>query len=187
MSYTTVVFLAAPIITGILIGYAVGGRPSGLATLRPRALWLLWTAVAAQVATHWIPAAFALVITWIAVNLRQRRPVLRAAGAAILLGVLLNGTAILVNGRMPYSPTAAAAAGASTPSETPRNEPADADSRLTVLADVIPVPVLRAVVSPGDILIATGVVAALAGAMHSARRRRPPGACVAPVVPVERR
>ncbi|MEV6304451.1 DUF5317 family protein [Actinoplanes sp. NPDC051861] len=192
MPYALVALFSVPVLAGVASGYALSGRLAGLAALRPRALWLLWVAVAAQICQRWSPAGipmlaivFALVLVWLMVNLRQREPVLRVAGAAIALGVLLNGAAILANGRMPYSPTAAAAAGASTPRETPKNVPAGPDSRLTLLADVVPVPALRAVISPGDILIGTGVALAIAGAMRSARRRRSPSEPVEGGEPVE--
>src|SRR6185295_19486743 len=73
-------------------------------------------------------------------------------------------------GRMPYAPAAAARVGLAPGLTTPKNAPADTGTRLGLLGDVIPVPPLHKVVSPGDVLIAIGVCAVVALAMRSHRR-----------------
>jgi hypothetical protein len=68
---------------------------------------------------------FALAASWLAVNLLRWPKALRLAGTTIFLGAALNGLVILVNGRMPYSPTAAALAGIKPgPAAPPRPAPA---------------------------------------------------------------
>lgn len=96
----------------------------------------------------------------------------------IVLGASLNGLAIALNGRMPYDPAAVAGVGLRPGIETPKNEPADGQTRLGFLGDTVPVAPLRKVVSPGDILISAGATALVALAM----RRRPSGA--APTAPI---
>lgn len=179
MSYDLVMLLLVPAVVGTFIGILAGGRFSGLAMLRPKALWLLWIAVAAQIGQRVVPGlrgpmlacTFAVVLVWLAVNVRRQSRVLRVAGAAITIGVLLNGVAILTNGRMPYSARAAAAAGAPVSTTTSKGEPADQRSRLVFIADTVPVPFLHAVVSPGDVLIAIGIALTLAGAMRGVASR----------------
>jgi hypothetical protein len=91
------------------------------------------------------------------------------AGLTIVLGAAVNGLAIAANGRMPYDPAVAAAMGLRSGAETPKNEPAGAGTRLGFLGDTIPVPGLRTVVSPGDVLIGVGACTFVVLAM----RRRP--------------
>jgi hypothetical protein len=83
---------------------------------------------------------------------------------------VLNAAPIALNGRMPYDPAANAAVGLEAGVETPKNEPAHAKTRLAALGDTIPVPVLRKVVSPGDLLIGGGACALVALAMRRHRR-----------------
>ena len=84
----------------------------------------------------------------------------------MLAGAGANALAILLNGGMPYSPTAARAVGLTVEDETVRNTVAGEGTRLPWLGDVIPVPSLGAVVSVGDLLIAIGVVGLVASLMR---------------------
>jgi hypothetical protein len=75
--------------------------------VRLRALWLLWVAVAIQVAQYYVDPArllieerlgvpmlalvFATVAAWLAANLRGSAPLVRAGMVVILLGALSNG------------------------------------------------------------------------------------------------
>ena len=56
MSFYAVLVFLVPAMLGVLIGFAIGGRPGGLVTLRPKALWLLWVAVALQACRRYLPA-----------------------------------------------------------------------------------------------------------------------------------
>ena len=175
------VLAVAPVAFGVLIGRLAGGRFPAIAG-RCRALWLLWLASAVQVlhlhaggVRHWvqdevgvpmIAVVFAVGIVWLVVNLRHWPWRLRLPGMVVLAGAVANGIAIAGNGRMPYSPAAAALAGVPPGATSPKNTPATADSTVVFLGDVIPVPWLHKIVSAGDVLIALGVVLFLVMAMR---------------------
>jgi hypothetical protein len=169
--------MIAPPVAGVALGHLSGGRLAGFRTIGVRALWLVWLAAVAQYAVDG-PAGLAVVFTsvliWLAVNLPRWPAAVRLAGVAVLLGAALNGSAIALNGRMPYDPAAAAIAGLPAGAETPENEPAATATRVAVLGDTIPVPPLHAVVSPGDLLIAGGACAFVVFTMRRHRRSRSP-------------
>lgn len=184
----TIVLLSAPVLAGVGAGYAFGGRMSAIAG-RLRRLWLLWLAVAVQAAQHYADPAralvedrlgvpmlavvFGLVLVWLVVNLRSWPPVMRLAAGVVLLGGLLNGSAIAANGRMPYSTVAARAVGLPANLVTAKIQPADERTRLALLGDVLPLAPVGKVVSAGDVLIGVGVSVLIAAAM---RREPGPGA-----------
>lgn len=190
MSGQAVLLFGFPAIVGVAAGYVSGGRLGGLVATRLRALWLVWLAGAAQVAEYaterldgrpgqvlrsvLLAATFAMALGWLLVNLRGRSRVLKTAASTALVGGLLNGVAIALNGRMPYSPSAAATAGIPPGSKTAKNIAAARDSRLSFLGDIIPVPPLHAVISVGDILITLGAAAVIATAMHQPVPRHTP-------------
>jgi len=179
----TAVLFIAPVAAGVLAGYAAGGSLAGLLSTRLRALWLLWLAAAVQVVElsaralghdWWLPLlaiTFALAGAWLAVNLLGRPLAMKAAACLALAGGLINGAVIAANGRMPYLPAAARAAGLAPGLVTPKNVAATPGSHLTALGDVIPVPPLQAVISAGDVLIIAATVVLIAAAMRTAPRR----------------
>jgi hypothetical protein len=187
MSIRFLMLTVAPPLAGVAVGYLLGGRLAGFRQVRIRQLWLLWAAAAIQFAQYaadgvrrfteetiglpMLVPVFALVLAWFAVNLRHWPPAIRAAAVLIVLGAALNGLAIAANGRMPYDPAAVAAVGLRPGVETPKNEPADGRTRLATLGDTIPVPLLRKVVSPGDLLIGGGAAAFVVFAMRRGRVR----------------
>ncbi|MFK8905829.1 DUF5317 family protein [Streptomyces sp. YS-3] len=182
MSGQAMMLFGFPAIVGVTAGYASGGRLGGLVATRLRALWLVWLAGAMQMAEYTtsridgrpgqalrsvlLATAFVTVLGWLLVNLRGRSRLLKTAASTALAGGLLNGMAIALNGRMPYSPAAAAAAGIPPGQETAKNIAAAHGSRLTLLGDFIPVPPVHAVISIGDILITLGAAVVIATAMH---------------------
>ena len=184
MLSAVVLLLLGPVI-GMVAGRLLGGRLANLATIRLRALWLLWLAAGVQAAQFslvpvrtfvqdrlgipMLAIVFAVVAVWLALNLRPAPAALRLAVAVILAGAALNAIVIALNGRMPYSVAAARTAGLREGAVNPKNAPAGAGTRLAALGDVIPVPPLRKIVSPGDLLIILGAAATVAAAM----RRRP--------------
>jgi hypothetical protein len=186
MSFSFFVLTAAPPVAGVLLGYLCGGRLSGFGTLRVRALWLVWLAAAVQFSQYFAPGVrhlvedvagipmlapvFAIVLAWLAVNLRHRPAAIRLAGVAIALGAGMNALVIGLNGRMPYDPAASVAVGNAPGLEGPKNAPADAGTRLAPLGDIIAVPLVRKVASPGDVLISGGTVALVVLVMRGARR-----------------
>ncbi|CRK58584.1 hypothetical protein [Alloactinosynnema sp. L-07] len=57
--------------------------------------------------------------------------------------------------------------GKPTDMETPRNEPADENTRLKYLTDVVPIPLLGKIVSGGDLLIVLGLATLVARGMRA--------------------
>jgi hypothetical protein len=180
MSVRLAILLAAPPVFGVVLGYLSGGRLGRLRAIPVRALWLVWLAAAAQFAQYRIPAlrgvvglsvVFAVVLTWLALNLPRWPAALRIAGVLIVLGASLNGVAISLNGRMPYDSRAAVGAGLPAGDETPKNVAANDRTRAALLGDTIPIVALRALISPGDILIGGGACAFVLLAMRRPERR----------------
>ncbi len=176
------ILLLTPVLVGVVVGYAIGGRLANIETVQFRALWLLWSAAAVQAAQYYLAPlrrffqddigvsmlaiAFAIVSLWVALNVvRWSRPMQAAAGL-IALGAIVNGLVTAANGRMPYAPHAAVRAHVPATATGPKHKPADDATRLAFLGDVIPVPPLREVISAGDLVIAAGVGGAVAIAMR---------------------
>jgi hypothetical protein len=181
VSITFLLLTLSPPVLGVVVGYLSGGRLAGFLTLPIRHLWLVWLAAAVQFAQYslglWrgplLVLVFAIVLTWLGLNLPRWPVAIRVAGLAIVLGAGLNALAIGLNGRMPYSPAAADSAGLRTHVVTPKNTPAGEGTRLAGIGDIIPIPVLHKVASPGDVLITTGAAALVVLAMRRARRPDP--------------
>src|SRR6266536_1917074 len=180
--FQVLILLVTPVLVGVLIGYAAGGRLANLLSLRLRALWLLWLAAAVQAAQYYLPwlrrlvqdnlgipmlaVVFAIVLMWITLNLLRWPRLMRLAAALIVAGAIGNGLVIAANGRMPYAPQAAVQAHLPATAVGPKNQPADDGTRLAFLGDVIPLVPLGKVLSAGDLLIAAGASAAVAVAMR---------------------
>lgn len=102
---------------------------------------------------------------------------LKVAGVALVtLGLLLNAVVVARNGAMPVSIAAASRADVSIRTiafgDDPRHEIAGRGSVWRTLGDVIPVPLPGApeVVSPGDVLVASGLAEFI---VVTSRRKRP--------------
>ena len=185
MSFRFFLLTITPPLLGVGLGYLLGGRLGGFRSVRIRALWLVWLAASVQFAQYslagvrhfvedvvgvpMLALVFAIVLGWLAINLPGWPAAIRVAGLAIVLGAALNAVVIAANGRMPYDPAAVAKVSERAGLETPKNEPAGAGTRLAWLGDTIPIPGLRKVASPGDVLISVGTCAFVVLAM----RRRP--------------
>ncbi|MBY8882987.1 DUF5317 family protein [Actinacidiphila acidipaludis] len=200
MGVTPLILFGGPVAVGTLAGYLSGGRLRRLPAVRLRRLWLLWVAAAVQVAqlsTAGLPGAagrhlrasllglaIALALFWLVVNARGRTRPLQIGVELALAGAVLNAVPIAINGRMPYSPSAAAVAGLRAGFRTAKNVPAEHSTRLLALGDIIPVPPLHAVVSIGDVLLAIAAALLVATAMHhpdnAARERNQPCPTPAP-------
>jgi hypothetical protein len=119
VSITFPLLTLSPAALGVVVGYLCGGRLSGFRTLPVRHLWLVWLAEAVQFAQYslgvlrgpLLAAVFAIVLAWLGLNLPRWPAAVRVAGLVIVLGACLNALAIGLNGRMPYRPGAAEAAG----------------------------------------------------------------------------
>jgi hypothetical protein len=166
-----------PPLFGFLVGLLSRGRIEALRSLKFRASPLLWSAALLQVINDRfagvdvgipvLPVVFCMVFAWLALNMNSWPRVVRGAAVVLFVGVAANALALLVNGKMPYSPVAARAAGLSEVVQTVKNEPAHDGSKLMFLGDIIPLPPLRAVISLGDVLIAFGVAGFVIAGMHS--------------------
>lgn len=158
------------------VGVALGGRLRGLAVRSPGlAVAALLVQLAGALALA--PVALAVSALLVALLLLRNRG-LRGTGL-VALGLLANALVVGANGVMPVSADAALRARVAVPVGDGRHEPADAHTRLRVLADVVPVPlpVAPSVVSAGDLAVAAGLgqlllVGLLRGRRAPARPRR---------------
>lgn len=100
-----------------------------------------------------IVLTFLAVATFLFLNIRLPGMLLAA------LGMTLNLVIIGLNGAMPVSRGAVDVAGGEiTPSDTGiKHEIADEDTILAPLGDTIPIPRTGFILSPGDVLLATGI------------------------------
>jgi MFS family permease len=165
------------IILGLLAGLAAGGRLDNLLAVRLRLTLLVFVALALRLGTeaalmrgveladqYRVPLlAIAYGTLVVALWANRSRPGIGLA----LVGTVLNATAILVNGGfMPVWDQALAAAGM-VPADIlspihfllTSTDPVEFLRQLGPLGDVIPipVPVIRNVLSIGDVLLATGI------------------------------
>jgi hypothetical protein len=111
--------------------------------------------------------AIGCVTVFLAIN--HRHPGLKLAAA----GVLLNLVVVMANGAMPVDEVSARSVGVETGSADfdAGHEEAHEDTRLTILADRIPVPLADQVLSVGDILLLAGLFLFIARASGSPDRR----------------
>lgn len=188
---------AFPIACGIALGYLRGGKLRVLGQLRIEALWLVWVAVAIQACHLYVPAVrrfaenelglplllvvFGSVGLWIGLNLGGRSLGVWLAIVMLLIGGILNGLAILANGRMPFSQSAALHARLPRDKifpvdRLPKNEPASADTRIPILGDIIPVRPIHRVISIGDVILAIGIALIIAAGMRGQPSGHPRGA-----------
>lgn len=120
--------------------------------------------------------AYMLVAAFLIRNVVSSRDHLRAGLIVATLGWFLNAVVILANGAMPLSLWAYARSG-QTEVPTPgrggyfKIEIADSDTRLSFLGDVIPIRVIKQVVSIGDIVLVLGIGVAIVQGMRGAGRR----------------
>ncbi len=160
--------------TAIAIGYARGGRLRNLSDIRLRGVWTLVVAVTAQVGIValrlWEDASPALGRGLLMVSLvavagfvlaNHRLPGMWLA----LIGFALNAAVIVPNGAMPVSAEAIAFLEGEEAIEPGKHRILEESDVLPWLADVIPVPGLRVVVSVGDIALALGIAVLVNRAM----------------------
>ncbi len=182
VSLVLLVLLAA-----LVVGWACGGSLADLGELPLRRRRLVLLAVLAQVAGGLagggaypvgLVGSALLAVAFLGSNRGVR-------GTGLVgLGLAANALVVALNGAMPVGAPAAARAGVSLSDVVygidRRHELADDDTRLPLLADVVPLPVPRLpqVVSPGDVLVAAGVgqlvVVGMGRGRRRPRRRRPP-------------
>jgi hypothetical protein len=173
------VFILYAIILGIVLGYLAGGRLDGLANMRFR-----WApiAVAGLVVQLLVFGPLENVIgeagpplylaSTVAVLAAVARNIRIPGLAAVVVGATSNLAAILANGGvMPTDSGAAALAGLETGAGF-SNSAVVADPALRPLTDIFAIPAgfpLANVFSIGDVLIAIGIVIAIAVGMRQGR------------------
>lgn len=183
------VLVLATVLGAALIGYARGGRLANLGHVELRHGWLVFASVLAQVVLAAVTAMDGPAATVSA-------PLLLASHAALLAfvvsnrllpgmllifaGFAMNASVITANGAMPVARHALlAVSGGTATTITPGKHRLLVDGDLlTPLADIFAIPVLRTVVSAGDIVLAAGVgilvVNLMAVRCRSRHHRAPP-------------
>lgn len=163
-------FTLSVLVLAVGLAYLRGGRLHRLAEAPLRWAWLLLAGVGLQVTLDVIAArgvlgdastagwlllvaSQALVLGWVVANAHLPGTIM------ISMGLLLNAVVIAANGAMPVSPEAIAAVGAEAAvTPTGKHTLLTEGTRLPWLADVLPLPPLRSIISVGDIVLAAGLV-----------------------------
>ena len=175
-------WLAIVLFFALAVAVLRGGRLVNLGDIELRGWWLLVLALGLQLGTRWLPesaetaglvmvlSSFALLMFLVILN-RSKEGMLIAG-----IGVLMNFTVIAANGGMPVLAGAAEVASGFTVSDPDlagsyKHVSLDESSRLTFLADVIPLRLagIAEVISLGDIFLALGLGVFLE---HELRRPR---------------
>lgn len=165
-------WLALVLFVSLALAVLRGGRLTNLADVELKAWWLLFIAFGLQAATSYLPespggetAGLAMMLVsfgllMVLVYLNRSRSGMWLAG----IGVLMNFTVIAANGGMPVLTQAAEVASGFTVSQPDlsgsfKHIILDESSRLTFLADVIPLRIARIgqVISLGDVFLAVGL------------------------------
>jgi uncharacterized protein DUF5317 len=167
------------VVIGLVVGLARGGSIATLGRARLRFVPLVFAGLVLQMvalfgsrplAVSLTLAASAAVLAFAAANLRITGMVLIAVGAAMNLAV------VLANGGMPVSRDALGRAGLEDPFISGRSpvvhRPAGDDTRLRFLGDVIPLPPVTHVFSPGDVVLWAGLLLVVQDLTVSRGRRR---------------
>ena len=167
--------------TALVVGRLAGGTLTGLGSMRIRHAWLAAVAVALQGAGALAGGpltAVGLGASALALGaLLALNRGLRGTGL-VALGLLSNALVVGANGAMPVSFLAAERAGVDVGhlslGSDGRHELLGPDTRLPLLADVVPVPLpLRPEVhSPGDLGVAAGLAQLVVVGMRTGRPRR---------------
>lgn len=182
MPFTLIVLVLA-----VASSYARGGRLRRIADAPLRWSWLLFAGLGLQVllnlaaARDVIPeagptgyllllASQLLVLTWVVAN--WQLPGMLLVG----IGLAMNALVIGANGAMPVDPEAMRALGLEGAEVPPgKHILMTDDTRLPWLADIWPLPLLRSVISVGDVVLAAGLIPlthALMSYRSAAERRR---------------
>ena len=164
--YFVLVVVAIAVVASLLRG----GRFHRLAKAPLEHVWLLFVGVALQVAADVLvifevleatgAASYALLLASQLVIVAWAIGNWQLPGLALVaIGLVLNATVMAANGAMPVDPDAIAALGRDG-SELVRGKHVlmDEDTRLPWLADIWPVPPIRAIISVGDVVLAAGLI-----------------------------
>jgi hypothetical protein len=185
-----VILLGAAVLAGMVAGRLCGGGWQGLGSLRVRWPWLPVAALGLQVAIGAGPlrgpgagravllgSSYSLVGTWIWLNALACTGPLRWALVAVAEGWLLNVLVMVANGGMPVSNAALARIGHAGATVSNghlwKHVVVSPATRIPLLGDVVPIPIplLRSVVSVGDLVMLAGISVAVAVVMIATRQR----------------
>ena len=160
-------FTAAAVAAGVVLGLALGGRPSNIGRRPLQLVSVLVVSVALQVVAESVDipdtAGLALVLISYAGLSAFAVANIRLVGMpVVLVGLACNLAVITVNGGMPVQREAIVDAGVATDAEIDhldfgaKRHLEDGD-RLMVLGDIVPVSLTAEVLSFGDLILAFGV------------------------------
>lgn len=163
-------YTLAIVVVAVAVSYARGGRLGALADAPIRAPWLLFLGLGAQLGVDLaagrgyladaggpglaiLVVSQMLVVGWLLLHRHL------AGVWLVALGLALNAVVIAANGAMPVDPAAVRALGLGE-LEVPvgKHTLLTDDTRLPWLADILPLPPLRSIVSVGDLVIAVGLL-----------------------------
>lgn len=178
-------FTITVLVLAVAASWLRGGRLSRVAHVELRASWLLFAGVAIQVGVD-LAAGRGLLTDaglpgWSLLLLSQLLVVAFLLGnrrlpgvALVAAGLLLNAVVMAANRAMPVDPAAIAALGIEGATVAPgKHTLLTGSTRLPWLADIIPVPWLRSILSVGDLVLAVGLFPMTHAIMS---RPRPPSA-----------
>lgn len=179
--------------TGIIVGYLMGGRLRGMASLRLRAVWLVWLPVAVSLlaslpwtrdrsglANALVLPATAAVGAFLVGNALLQRAGIRIALTLMSVGWLLNLAVVVVNGGMPVprdllaGPEPAARLYEVAGMHLVPHVPISPSTGLAWLGDVLRLQTAEVVVpfSVGDVLLVLGTILLIALAMRAGSTKR---------------
>ena len=175
-------FTALAVAVGITLGLVARGRLSNMSRRALRGWILLAAGIATQVAagrvggpestTPLVLLSYLLLLGFAALNLHL------VGMGVVIVGMVANAVVIGLNDGMPIRRSAVVAAGLATPEQAERmradvkRRPEREGDRVVLLADIVPVPPLREVVSFGDLAIAVGLVDVIVHLMRGRSRVR---------------
>ena len=163
-------FIAVAIVVGLAAGLLSGGSFDRLGAVSFRCAPLLAIGVVVQLLAGFVGRPWGLVLVVASLSLLAAFALanLHFGGMGLtFLGIAMNLTVIAVNGGMPVRPAAVVAAGLSSAEEVAaldfgaKQHLQRPDDQLMVLADILPVPVAREVLSFGDLVMSVGVASLL--------------------------
>ena len=160
-------FTAAAVAAGVVLGLALGGRPSNIGRRPLQLVSVLVVSVALQALAESVDIDDALGLAIVLVSYAGLSAFavanIRLVGMpVVLVGLACNLAVITVNGGMPVDREAIVAAGVATDAEIDhldfgaKRHLEDGD-RLMFLGDVVPVSLTSEVLSFGDLILAFGV------------------------------
>lgn len=173
------IILLAVLAAGIVVGRLRGGSLRRLGEADLRFMPVVFAGVALQGTAAYVGSRTAAttlaLLSHLAVLAFAGANAKRPGMALLGIGALMNFVVVAANGAMPVSPDAMARAGVGSPAIGAPDlgglhEIMTPESRLTFLADVIPIRAARHVVSPGDLVLWAGLLLAVQGLMTARGR-----------------